>query len=219
MMYLFSDTETGDLSPEAGDLLQAGFVLASPEFKELWAYEFGISQVDYRTSPGAMAVNQLDLDHLRKTGLLSPRVGRIEGILADEDVDRATTENILAQHKLREMHSKLVALKEDRVEVVMVCHNVPFDKPFLKWFTWLESLISYRTIDTIGVALTLQAAGLFRTKNVKLTTLTEHFKIEHSEAHSALADARADLHVLAKMVDLIKQLQTTRQIITSNSSI
>ena len=84
-------------------------------------------------------------------------------------------------------------------------HNVPFDRAFLSTeFQQVLSLISYRNIDTISVALAVQDAGKLPVKNVKLTTLTEYFGLDHSKAHTALADARACLQVYSKLIALIK---------------
>ena len=203
MLYLAADTESYGLNPEEDDLLQAGFALYNRSHQELWSFEFNISMKTYSGNNEALAVNKLDLNHLRETGLVDTEAITISQVkkLAPE----LNADQLESQMNLLKMHDYLAAIRKDHVEVVLMCHNVPFDRPYLHiWFPWIKDLISYRSIDTIGVALAMQDAGKLNTKNVKLTTLTDHFKIPHTGAHTALSDAKACAAVYKEFVELIK---------------
>ena len=74
MLYLVADTETGGLSPDTEDLLEAAFILADPQFNEVWSYRFLLSKLNYRSSPEALTINGINLDHCREYGLPAPNV-------------------------------------------------------------------------------------------------------------------------------------------------
>jgi len=197
--YLAADTETGNLTPQTGDLLRAGFALYDAAFNCKWEYEFAISMPVhlYRTYPEAMNVNKLNLEECSRFGLVDSRL-KLETYKDCSEIHQD------AQNQLFKMRKQLIELRKKSVEVVLMCHNVVFDKPFLsEWFPWLFELISYRNIDTIGCALMVQDAGKLPVENVKLVTLTEHFNIPH-KAHSALADAQACMEVYRRLIELCK---------------
>lgn len=106
--------------------------------------------------------------------------------------------------------SEAVPPKEALVKVVtmgrdtmLVCHNTPFDKSFLEaalathQMRWVGS---YHSLDTVSLAMPLLRAGLL--PNVKLVTLTGHFKIPHEDAHSALSDAQACRSVFLRLMEI-----------------
>ena len=197
--YLASDTETGGIDPEKFDLLTAGFALYNARRDPLWQFEFAVSKPVhlYRTCKEALDVNKLNLEECSRFGLVDPWLRR-------SDYKDCTEIQQDAQNQLLMMHKLLKELRKKSVEVVLMCHNIPFDKPFLKeWFPWLFELISYRSIDTIGCALMLQDTGKLPVENVKLVTLSQHFNIPH-KAHSALADAQVCMLVYKRLIDLCK---------------
>lgn len=95
---------------------------------------------------------------------------------------------------------KVLTLAHD---TMLVCHNTPFDKAFLEAalstyrMRWTGS---YHSLDTVALAMPLLRAGLV--PNVKLTTLTAFFKVEHIDAHTALADARACREVFLRLMEI-----------------
>lgn len=192
--YLFSDTETAGLTPANYSLLESAFVLAGPDRKELFACQFYHKRERYSVSAGALKINKLDLVEVHSKGIAHD----------------GTLESAREIPQLQELIERLQILRFHKHEIVLACHNVPFDLPFLlKEFPWLrsenfdENLISYRTLDTIGVAIAAEDAGLIQPKNLKLETLAPYFNIEH-KAHTALSDARACLHVYDHLIQLIR---------------
>lgn len=95
---------------------------------------------------------------------------------------------------------KVLTLGKD---TMLACHNTPFDKSFLEaamvehQMRWAGS---YHSLDTVSLAMPLLRAGLV--PNVKLTTLTAYFKVNHANAHSALADARACREVYVQLMKI-----------------
>jgi DNA polymerase III epsilon subunit-like protein len=85
-------------------------------------------------------------------------------------------------------------------DCLFTAHNVSFDWSFLEAAMkecqqrWPST---YHKIDTVALAMPMLRAGLV--ENVKLTTLTKFFGIEHTDAHSALSDARACREVFLRL--------------------
>jgi len=102
----------------------------------------------------------------------------------------------------KEQAMKLFAEKVK--DAVMVAHNVAFDYSFLaKAFadTEVENTMFYAKLDTISFAY----AKLHRMENaprLSLGALCEHFGVENSRAHTALADAKATYEVYKKLLAL-----------------
>jgi DNA polymerase-3 subunit epsilon len=95
---------------------------------------------------------------------------------------------------------KVLTLGKD---TMLACHNTPFDKSFLEAALAEHQMRwpgSYHSLDTVSLAMPLLRAGLVQ--NVKLTTLTAYFKIEHADAHSALSDARACREVFLRLMQI-----------------
>jgi DNA polymerase III epsilon subunit-like protein len=90
---------------------------------------------------------------------------------------------------------------------VFVAHNVAFDWAFFevalakrhqKWPG------DYHRICTVALSLPLLQAG--KVPNQKLTTLTNYFGIEHSNAHTAMADAEGCRQVYVKLMEIYAPL-------------
>jgi DNA polymerase III alpha subunit (gram-positive type) len=121
--------------------------------------------------------------------------------------EKWASEAIPASHAL----VKVLGMAKD---TMLVCHNTPFDKSFLEAALAEHKMRwpgSYHSLDTVSLAMPLLRAGLL--VNVKLVTLTAYFKINHVDAHSALADARACREVFLRLMEIygpgIKAHQTT----------
>lgn len=87
---------------------------------------------------------------------------------------------------------------------IMVAHNVAFDSAFidatLARFT-IENPMHYHRLDTVSMAY----AVLHNTPDVgrySLAELCKHFGITNTNAHSALADARADFELFKKLMTM-----------------
>lgn len=103
----------------------------------------------------------------------------------------------------------LTVFKQDCLQVTAprLCgHNIQFDLSFLKEAADRahENLFLYldmqKFLDTAAIARYLDYTGKLSLINYKLTTLSEHFGIEH-KAHDALGDIRATrelFHILTK---------------------
>lgn len=89
-------------------------------------------------------------------------------------------------------------------DAVFIAHNVAFDWGFMqvamakRMQRWAGD---YHKIDTVALAWPLLSKGLV--PNVKLTTLSDYFKIPHENAHTAMADARACMEVYKKLMKMI----------------
>lgn len=88
-------------------------------------------------------------------------------------------------------------------DAMLTCHNTPFDKAFLEYgiakhrMQWPST---YHSNDTMALAAPLRNMGLV--DNVRLTTLSLYFGIEHEDAHSALSDARACRELYLRLMDI-----------------
>jgi len=88
-------------------------------------------------------------------------------------------------------------------DTMLVGQNIYFDWSFLE-----VALIkrgarwpgSYYKIDTAALAIPLVRAGII--PNIKLSTLSNFFKVPHENAHTALADVKACKGVYVKLMEL-----------------
>lgn len=182
MKLLIVDTETGGLKPKEHDLLTIGLVVwEEQEIKD--TLELKISKEHYRTTEQALAVNQINLEELNKTGL-----------------------------KEKETIAELIAFikKNFGKEKPTVCgHNINFDVGFLRElfernFFDYEKYLSHRTLDTMSIMTFLFLQGKTETRLAKLDDAIQYFGLEITtkERHTALADAKITASVLNKMVSL-----------------
>jgi DNA polymerase III alpha subunit (gram-positive type) len=87
---------------------------------------------------------------------------------------------------------------------IMVAHNVAFDAGFLDTALarhGIQNTMHYHRLDTVSMAY----AVLHSTPDVgrySLAELCKYFGIENKNAHSALADARADFELFKKLMEL-----------------
>jgi len=169
---LFLDFETGGLSARHHDIVEAAYILTDPTGRSVMD-EWSSKVVPNRpVEPGAAKVNGYNAEKWAAEGAIS--------------VDAAMV--------------KILGAARDSM---LACHNVPFDKSFLDAAMAARAQRwpgSYHSIDTCSLAIPLLKAGLV--PNIKLTTLTAYFDIEHAEAHSALSDARACRQVFLKLMGI-----------------
>ena len=184
---LILDTETGGLDPEKHSLFSIGVVVW--ENGQLQASdEIFVAEPEFVCEPEAMAVNQIDLNWLKKEGL-SPleAVSRLDKFL-DDHFPRTS---------------------EKRVPVAG--HNVHLDVAFIRRLYRIAGRIegprfSHRLLDTASILQYLVLAGRVPPKVAGSSEAFRHFGIEFQpgERHTAIADARATGKLLSRLVDLVR---------------
>lgn len=187
---LIVDTETGGLDPQEHSILTLGAVVwHEGAIDDEILLE--IAEPEIKATPGALAVNGIDIDCLRETG---------------------ETPLIVVQ-KLKVFLQKNGFFKAAHIGG----HNVAsFDWGFIKRLFRLagepiEKTLHYRMLDTMTLAIALEQAGRLPTiKNMGLDSLCTHFGIVirpggKDAPHNALEDARATAKLLTRMLDMIRK--------------
>lgn len=182
--YLVLDIETGGLSPEKASLLQIGVVFVK-NGDIVYESEFNIKSDSYKVTPGAMAVNKLDLVKIHATG-----------VTIDDFYET-----------IAEMKGKIFGKDKPTV----LGHNVAFDLSFIHYYVgkerW-ENLFSYRTLDTATIARFLTDAGILTISKTDLDSLAGRFvdmaDITSTKRHTALHDAEITYAVYESLVRLAK---------------
>jgi len=95
----------------------------------------------------------------------------------------------------------LISLLEFLKDDIVVCHNTSFDIGFLNTKLKEKDLpkINNHTLDTLDLSRIYLPFIL----NHKLSTVAEYFKIDGSNAHRAIFDAKATGELLLKLIDFI----------------
>jgi DNA polymerase-3 subunit epsilon len=169
---LFLDFETGGLSARDHDIVEAAYVLTDPTGKTV------LSEWSSKVLP---------------VRPVEPAAARVNGYSAEK----------WASANAVPLDTAMVHILGAARDSMLACHNVPFDKSFLEAAMYARAQRwpgSYHSIDTCSLAVPLLRNGLVQ--NVKLTTLTSYFNIEHGEAHSALSDARACRQVFLRLMEI-----------------
>ena len=185
-IYLFLDTETGGLDPRRHSLLSLGLVVGDSDgIAE--SLEILLRHETYGVTGGGMKVNRIDLaGHHAKA--LEPAAA------------------------LKELDGFLTRHFSPDAAVILVGHNIAFDRAFLGVFLetqnrGLEPRFSHRSIDTHSIAAALQDAGRIPAEvALNSTGLFAHFGIHVPEAqrHTALGDAVATFQLYWKLVEVAK---------------
>ncbi len=184
MRILWMDTETGGTEPGYHEMLTiAGIIEIDKQVVDEFHFKIKPKHPD-RLEPEALKVNGLTLEEIMKF---------------DDPFD--------VHYKLKKKFVKY-GLRYDKL--IVAGHNVAsFDRKFLDklfeaqgcntLYYWLD----YHSLDTMSVAAWLRYIGLLDVKNLKLTTLCQHFNIEF-KAHDALEDIRATKQLAVELQRLIK---------------
>lgn len=181
--YLFLDTETGGLDPRRHSLLSLGLVAGDAQgiAEQL---EILVGHDTYAVTGGGLKVNRIDLaSHHERAFEPAAALQALDGFL-----DRHFAPN---------------------AQVVLVGHNIGFDRAFLAAFLEgqgraLEPRFSHRSIDTHSVAAALQEAGRIPPEvRLSSTGLFAHFGVQVAEKarHTALGDALATFALFWKLVE------------------
>lgn len=120
---------------------------------------------------------------------IEPKAAEIHGITDEMVADEPTIDEFI-EYRLGD---RFVGRK-----VILICHNVKFDRPLL------EPLFDiHATICTMELARRLMPKGTpGAPENHKLQTLREHFGIEENNAHSALDDVHITHGILREMLKM-----------------
>ena len=182
-MYLFIDTETGGLDPSYS-LLTVAAAVTDKNFDVLGTICFGIKPETYIVSPGAIAVNKIDLVQHSKASL-SP---------AKANADFA---EFLAAH-----FSTLTANQK----LIPAGHNVAFDLNFV-WDQLIseqdwKQYCTYPVLDTAVLARFFASAGVIPAF-YNLVSLRQLFNIETGVAHNAMSDVLATIELAKKFYAIL----------------
>lgn len=86
---------------------------------------------------------------------------------------------------------------------VFVAHNVAFDWGFVEASMRRYNInhdFHYHKLDTLSIAFAKFHGSDFDVKRLSLRALCEHFGIVNEKAHTALADVRATVQILSKLL-------------------
>ncbi|MBX2797189.1 MAG: 3'-5' exonuclease [Myxococcales bacterium] len=131
-----------------------------------------------RVDPDAMAVNGLDLDHLREVGL-----------------------------SLEEALRRLTAFVQENLlpgtEAVFVGHNAPFDWSFVSYAYHahgMDNPFGYKALDTKAMSIGLLGIHWLDTNKETLHELLDLPEVEHEKVHRADYDAWYQAHILVGLL-------------------
>jgi DNA polymerase III epsilon subunit-like protein len=184
MRRLVIDTETSGLRPDSHQVLTIGMSLIDVSPSKLQFVDerhLFVKHHEYNLSKTAMRITGIDINEHHKIGIF-PKV-------ACKKVNQ-----FLDLHSLN--------------TVPIVGHCVHFDKNFLRVMFEDEGLplpFHHEKEDTRYIWERLKKQGLVNPfKNAKLGTIAEHFGIDYSQAHDALADCRITAKCYHKMLPMMK---------------
>jgi len=184
--YLFFDTETGGVDPSQHSLLSMGLVIGGSD-QIMAQTEILIRHDTYSVTAGGMKVNKIDL------------VTHHEQAMEPQQAWEA-------------MEAFLVPYFPPKERIVLVGHNISFDRAFLGGFLKslgqaLETRFSHRSIDTHAVAAALQDAGRIpRAVALTSSSLFDHFQITipPEKRHTSMGDALGTFELYWRMVALAR---------------
>ncbi len=182
MEKLVIDTETTGLFPRSNQLLTLGMVLIDadkPKLKFIQERHVLVKHDEYNMSKTAMQVNNIDIREHEKTALPIPKaIQTIQDFIQELGLERTP----------------------------ILGHNVHFDQRFItSLFNSCEEEYPFCPIkeDTRYIWGRLKREGKVDPfKNAKLGTIANHFGIDYSKAHDAIADCKITAQVYHKMMKL-----------------
>ncbi|MBT7102393.1 3'-5' exonuclease [archaeon] len=181
MERLVIDTETTGLSPRFNSLLTVGMLHIDVEkdfLKILDSSHIFIRHLSGSVNPQALKVNKINIEEHNKTAI-TPNS-------ACKQINQFIDKNSL--HK-----------------TLLVGHNLHFDRGFLSALYVKEDqdpIFHHEHEDTMYIWRNLQKKGIVPYGRSNLQTLSEHFNLDYSKAHDALADCHITAKVYHKMLNL-----------------
>lgn len=183
--YLFLDTETGGLDPQAHSLLSLGLVVGDVEgIRD--QIEILLQHDPYRVTGGGLKVNRIDLARHHETALPPEAALKAFDAFLDPHFPAGT-------------------------RITLVGHNIAFDQAFLGAFLTsqqrtLEPRFHHRSVDTHAIAAALRDAGRLSLESLGSDALFAHFGVSPPESlrHTALGDAVATFQLYWKLVEAMR---------------
>ena len=183
MNRLIIDTETTGLSPNFNKTLTVGLLLIDVEKTHLNILDQGhifVKHDNYNSNREAMKVNKIDIEQ----------------------------HDLLAVHPQKACDQINSFVKKNSIhQTPIVGHNIGFDKGFLSALFQqgeTDSLIHTESEDTMQIWRGLQKQDVIPSHlRATLGTLADHFNIDYTKAHDALADC----HITAKVYHNLLKLK------------
>jgi len=179
------DIECSGPVPGLYDMISLGAVVVTPRGA---SYDIGetfyveIKPTAPRVDPGAMAVNGLDYERLKREGM-----------------------------DLAEALQALSAWTDARVlpgsAPVFVGHNAPFDWSFVSWAyhaSGLPNPFGYKALDTKALAMGVLQLHWFDSNKERLDQALELPAVERDKVHRADYDAWYQAHILVRLLERIE---------------
>lgn len=182
MKRLVIDTETTGLSPRFHKTLTVGLLLIDVEKTHLNILDQNhifIKHGHYNASPCAMSINKINLIQHDQIA--------IPPCQACNQINNFIEKNIL--HK-----------------IPLVGHNIQFDKRFLSSLFDQDNTLSkfhHQHEDTMWMWRNLQKQKKVPLGRSNLETVAEHFGIDYTRAHDALADCKITAKVYQNLLKII----------------
>lgn len=176
---LFLDTETTGLEADTHEILEVAAILTSPDGKTV--------QDTFEA--------KLRPEHLDKA---SPQALEVNGYNEDDWAPEKCTPATQVIERLNRLSNR----------ITLVGHNVGFDEAFVSALFrrfGVKPRWNYHKVDTVALAWPLLSLTP-RPENLRLVTLTEFFKIEHTTAHRAMSDAQACRQVFLRLMAQYTQI-------------
>jgi DNA polymerase III alpha subunit (gram-positive type) len=187
MHRLIIDTETTGLSPRFNKTLTVGLLLVDIEKTHLNILNQNhifIKHNHYNSTKEAMKINKIDLEQ----------------------------HNLHAVHPTKACnHINSFIQQNSLQQTPIVGHNIHFDKRFLSALFQqgdTQSLFHHQSEDTMQIWRTLQRQRLAPPHlRATLGAVANHFDIDYTKSHDALADCHITAQVYQQMLKLINPTQ------------
>jgi DNA polymerase III epsilon subunit-like protein len=177
---VFVDTETTGLDPRTHELLEIAFIRVSQDWQSGESPKFTVLEEWSR---------KVFPENLKTADPMSLRV------------------NGYTLHGWKDAVNIADALKEfseKTAGAIMVAHNVAFDAGFLDTYFskfGIRNKMHYHRLDTVSMAYA-KLHGIPEVTRFSLAELCKYFRVVNENAHSALADARADFELFKRLMSL-----------------
>jgi hypothetical protein len=184
---IFLDSETGGIGIDKS-LLTFCFIVTDNDFNKIDELNLALKPEDgtYKCTAEALNINKIDLIKHDKTAITYKEGG-------------TKLYNFLKYHS-----------NEGKIKLIPVGHGMAgdldniFDKLIARK-TW-ETFVSYRRLDTAGVAQFLRFSKVLNDSiSGSLESLVEYFGIKKEILHDARGDTLMTINVLKEMTKLVKR--------------
>lgn len=177
---VFVDTETTGLDPRTHELLEIAFIRVSQDWQSGEKPKFTILE---EWSKKVQPLNIATADSMSL---------RVNGYTVTGWKDAIQVEDALKE------------FSEKTAGAIMVAHNVAFDAGFLDTYFsryGIPNKMHYHRLDTVSMAYA-KLHGTPEVTRFSLAELCKYFGVVNENAHSALADAKADFELFKRLMSL-----------------